>query len=310
MTELEIVDAHHHLTDLTRSYPWLEGPAVARYHGNDVALRRNYFLDDYLADVGDYRLIGSVHIENGAADPFAEAEWIHSVHDDRGLPSVQVGKVSLLDANAPAQLERLAAISSVRGIRDILNWHHDPVYTHRERMDIIADPVWRANFALLHQHRFSFDIQVFPSQLIEAAELARAFPEIRIILDHAGMPIGRDRHSMHEWRSGMRAMATNPNVFVKVSALGTNDHRWSVESLKPFVIETIEIFGSKRAMFGSNFPVDSLYSSFTRLYEAFDELTSDYAAADRQELFSRTAMTAYAFAGGCRNSDLKNSDPE
>lgn len=308
MSELEIVDAHHHLTNLTRSYPWLEGPPVARYHGDDAALRRNYFLDDYLKDVGSYRLIGSVHIENGAADPIAEAEWIHSVHTERGLPSVQVGKVSLLDRSAPAQLERLATISSVRGIRDILNWHHDPVYTHRNRRDIMSDPVWKANFAVLHKYGFSFDMQVFPSQLTEAAELARAFPEVRIILDHAGMPIGRDTQSRQEWRTGMKAMATSPDVFVKISALGTNDHQWNAESLKPFVLETIDIFGPKRAMFGSNFPVDSLYSSFTRLYETFDELTSDYSAVDRRNLFSCTAMSAYAFDGSSNKTEAMRAD--
>jgi predicted TIM-barrel fold metal-dependent hydrolase len=301
MTELEIVDAHHHLTDLDRrSYPWLEGPVIARYHGDDAALRRNYLLDDYLADVGDYLLIGSVHIENGAADPIAEAGWIDTVHTERGLPSVHVAGVSLLHPAAPSELERLAAIPSTRGVRDILNWHHDPVYTHRDRRDIISNPVWRKNFARLQPCGFSFDLQVFPSQLLEAAELAATFPGTRIILDHAGMPIGRDPQAMHEWRTGMKAVATNPNVFVKISALGTNDHRWSAESLKPFVIETIDIFGPERTMFGSNFPVDSLYSSFSRLYETFDELTSDFSASERQALFSRTAMTAYVFADGRR----------
>jgi predicted TIM-barrel fold metal-dependent hydrolase len=296
MVQLEIVDAHHHLTDLTRSYPWLEGPAEPfRYHGDDRPLRRSYSLDDYLADVGTYRLVGSVHVENGAADRMAEAEWIDTIHSERGLPSVQVGKVSFLDKDAPAQLERLASIPSMRGIRDILNWHDDDAFTHRDRGDIISDPTWRTHFSLLHQHGLSFDLQVFPSQLHDAAELASAFPQIRIVLDHAGMPIGRDAQSMNEWRRGMRAVATRSNVFVKVSALGTTDHHWTAESIRPFVLETIDMFGPERAMFGSNFPVDSLYSSFARLYETFDLLTSDFSEEDRQSLFSTTAMTAYEF---------------
>ncbi|WEO76030.1 amidohydrolase family protein [Cryobacterium sp. SO2] len=295
MSDLEIVDAHHHLTDLARSYPWLDGPLRARYHGNDLPLRRSYSLDDYLEDVGAYRLIGSVHVENGAADPWAEATWIDSLHTERGLPSVQVAQVSLLDLDAPAQLDRLATLQSVRGIRDILNWHNDPLYAHRDRNDIITDPRWRAHFALLHQHAMSFDLQVFPSQLLQAAELAAEFPETRIILDHAGMPINRDLQSISEWRQGMRAVAAEANVFVKISALGTNDHRWTIESLRSFVIDTIEIFGPKRTMFGSNFPVDSLYSGFDRLYEAFEEITSDLPRLERQALFSDTAMSAYKF---------------
>jgi predicted TIM-barrel fold metal-dependent hydrolase len=290
----EIIDAHHHLTDLTRSYPWLEGAAEpVRYHGDDRPLRRSYLLDDYLRDCRDYRLVASVHVENGAADSLAESRWIADVHADRRLPSVHVARVSLLDPDAAHQLDRHAAIPLVRGIRHILNWHEDPTFSHTDRGDIMRDPLWRDNFGLLHTHGLSFDLQVFPSQLREAAELAGAFPETTIILDHAGMPIGRDADSWHQWERGMRAMAARPNVVVKISALGTNDHSWTRESIAPFVRETIDIFGPSRAMLGSNFPVDSLYSSFTTLYEAFEELTADLSGTEQSDLFAETAARAY-----------------
>ena len=294
MTELQIVDAHHHLTDLSRSYPWLEGPAEPfRYHGDDRPLRRSYSLDDYLADTRGYELIGSVHIENGALSPEDETRWIAAVAAERGLPSAHVAKVSLLDPDAAAQLRAHAEVGIVRGIRDILNWHPDPVYTHRDRADIMTDPVWRANFASLAELGLSFDLQVFPSQLLEAAELAAEYPEVSIVLDHAGMPIGRDRSSRAAWATGMRSLAACENVMTKVSALGTNDHDWTRESIAPFVLETIEIFGPSRTMFGSNFPVDSLYSSFGELFDAFDELTTDLSDEERHELFVATATRAY-----------------
>ena len=291
---LRIVDAHHHLTDLSRSYPWLEGPAEPfRYHGDDRPLRRSYSLDDYLADTRGYSLIGSVHIENGAASPIDETQWIADVAAERGLPSAHVAKVSLLESDAPAQLRAHAGFGIVRGIRDILNWHPDPVYTHRDRADVMADPVWRANFGLLGELGLSFDLQVFPSQLLEAAELAAEHPEVRIVLDHAGMPIGRNRTSRSEWAAGMRALAARENVVTKVSALGTNDHDWTRDSIAPFVLETIDIFGPSRTMFGSNFPVDSLYSGFGELFGAFDELTTSLSREDRHELFVGTATRAY-----------------
>ena len=293
MAELDIIDAHHHLTDLSRSYPWLEGPPKPRYHGNDLPLRRSYLLDDYLADMGRYRLLGSVHIENGAADPLLEAKWVDGVSRERGLPSVQVGKVSLLDPNARQQLERLSQINTMRGIRDILNWHENPIYSHRDRGNIMTDPTWLTNFSLLAALELSFDLQVFPSQLRAASELAAKHPETSIILDHAGMPIGRDEDSLAEWRTGMRLLASHPNVVTKISALGTNDHQWTTESISPFVLETIDIFGPSRTMFGSNFPVDSLYSSFATLYEAFDHLTADFSSDDRRNLFVSTAARSY-----------------
>jgi predicted TIM-barrel fold metal-dependent hydrolase len=294
MTKLQIIDAHHHLAELTHSYPWLEGPAQPfKYHGDDRPLRKSYLLADYIRDTADYDLLASVHIENGAADALWETSWIESVSKAMGLPTVHVAKVALLDPAAPELLAAHTKKTLVVGIRDILNWHPDPTYTHTPRADIIIDPIWRANFALLHTFGLSFDLQVFPSQLLEATELAKEHPETTIILDHAGMPIGRDRESRGEWAKGMKALAGCPNVFVKVSALGTNDHTWTKQSIEPFVTETINIFGSNRTMFGSNFPVDSLYSTFRYLFESFEEITSTLNASERYELFVAAAARAY-----------------
>jgi len=294
MLDLDIIDAHHHLADLTRSYPWLQGPTEPlRYHGDDRPLRRSYLLDDYRADIGDLRLIGSVHVENGAADALGEVAWIDELSTTHGVPTVQVAKVALLAPTATQDIEKLAAYRSVRGVRDILNWHPDPRYSHTERDDIITDPVWLTNFGRLAGSGLSFDLQVFPGQLFQAAELAANHPDTTIILDHAGMPIGRDHAAINDWREGMEELARNPNVATKISALGTNDHRWTDESIRIFVLETIRIFGPERTMFGSNFPVDSLYSSFRALYAAFNRLTSHFSRTERQNMFADTAARVY-----------------
>jgi predicted TIM-barrel fold metal-dependent hydrolase len=292
--DLDIIDAHFHLCDFSQSYPWLERPAQPfRYHGDDRPLRRSYLPDDYLADARGFKLGGCVHIENGAADPLWEAGWIEQVHSTRGLPSVQVAKASLADSAVQAHLERLAALPTVRGVRDILNWHPDPRYTHTARPDLLTDPAWLKGFSHLAPLGLSFDLQVFPDQLEQAAQLAAAHPETLIVLDHAGMPIERDAASLHRWREGMAAMAAQPNVVTKISALGTNDHSWTTASIRRIVLETIDAFGSDRTMFGSNFPVDSLYSSFAALYIAFDEITGPMSTHERRELFSETARRTY-----------------
>ncbi|KRE90135.1 hypothetical protein ASG86_17700 [Arthrobacter sp. Soil764] len=294
MLNFGIIDAHHHLCDFSRSYPWLQRPAGPfRYHGDDRPLRRDYFLDDYLADTREFELFGSVHIENGAADPLWEAEWIQNVHDSCGLPSVQVAKASLADPEVLPRLEQLASIPSVRGIRDILNWHPDPRYTHTSRPDLITDPYWLEGFSQLASLGLSFDLQVFPDQLDQAAQLAANHPDTTIILDHAAMPVQRDRASLGEWHAGMEKLAKQPNVVTKISALGTNDHSWTTASIRPIILETIEVFGPSRTMFGSNFPVDSLYSSFTELYRAFDDVTAGMTDGERRDLFAETARKTY-----------------
>jgi predicted TIM-barrel fold metal-dependent hydrolase len=303
MFDLEIIDAHHHLCDFSQSYPWLEGPAEPfRYHGDDRPLRRSYLLKDYLADTQEFNLVGSVHIENGAADPLWEAGWIQQhVHDRRGLPTAQVAKASLADPDVASHLEKLAAIPTVRGIRDILNWHPDSRYTHTTRPDLLTDPGWLRGFSRLAQLGLSFDLQIFPGQLEQAARLAASHPETLIVLDHAGMPIQRDPEYLHHWGKGMRILAAQPNVVTKISALGTNDHSWTTASIRPLVLETIDVFGPNRTMFGSNFPVDSLYSSFSTLYAAFDEITRAMPENERRDLFSETARRTYRL-GAARHS--------
>jgi predicted TIM-barrel fold metal-dependent hydrolase len=299
MLDLEIIDAHHHLCDFSQSYPWLEGPVEPfRYHGDDRALRRSYLLKDYLADTQGFNLVGCVHIENGAADPLWEADWIQGLHDSKGLPSVQVAKASLSDPAVLPLLEQLAALPTVRGVRDILNWHPDPRYTHTARPDLLTDAAWLKGFSHLASLGLSFDLQVFPAQLEQAARLAADHPGTLIILDHAGMPIERDPVSLQRWRKDMQRMADQPNVVAKISALGTNDHSWTTASIRPIVLETIDAFGPERTMFGSNFPVDSLYSSFNALYTAFDDITATMSGRERHELFAETARRTYRIGSG------------
>jgi predicted TIM-barrel fold metal-dependent hydrolase len=298
---IDVVDAHHHLCLLSEaSYPWLEGPAVARYHGDDLPLRRDYLVPDYLSDAAELealgaRLTGSVHVENGAADAQWEASWIDGVIAAGPVPDVQVAKADLARPDAAERLAALAAIPSVRGIRDILNWHPDALYTHRDRPDLLTAADWRRGFAALAARDLTFDLQVFPDQLADAARLAADFGGTPIVLDHAGMPIERDPDALTRWRRGLDLVAAEPNTTVKISALGTNDHTWTTDGIRRIVLETIDAFGPARTMFGSNFPVDGLYSGYGHVFEAFLEITSGLAADERADLFAGTARRFYRF---------------
>ncbi len=319
--DLEVIDAHHHLCHLSEaSYPWLEGPPVVRYHGDDLPLRRDYLIGDYLADAAELeplggRLVGSVHVENGAADPLWESRWVDAVGTEHGVPTVQVVKVDLSSPSALEQLAAHAALATVRGVRDILNWHPDPVFTHRDRSDLITNPAWRAGLAALREFGLSFDLQVFPGQLRQAAALAADHGDLPIVLDHAGMPIDRDRDGLDRWKCDLAVFAAESNTTVKISALGTNDHTWTVESIRRIVLDTIEVFGPSRCMFASNFPVDGLYSTFGALFAAFDALTAGFDRAERAELFAGTARRFYRMAeehtrtSGAEHAAVPSADP-
>lgn len=126
-----------------------------------------------------------------------------------------------------------------------------------------------------------------------AAEAARRQPDLVLVLNHTGMPIDRTLDGIRLWREAMRALAACPNVVVKISGLGMTDHRWTVASLRPFVRETIELFGTRRCLFASNFPVDRLYSDYTTLWTAYATITADLSADERADLFEHNARRVY-----------------
>lgn len=167
MITSDIVDCHHHLWDLANHYPWLqENAGKLAVHGDDHAIRRNYLVADYLADAGPLPLRKSVHIDAGAADPWAEARWLQAVADESGFPHAIVGGAQLADPAVGDLLDRYAGMTNFRGIRDILNWHPDPSLTYIDRDDLMADPAWLRGFRQLEQRDLSFDMQLYPRSAV------------------------------------------------------------------------------------------------------------------------------------------------
>ncbi|HEU5442421.1 MAG TPA: amidohydrolase family protein [Steroidobacteraceae bacterium] len=297
--ELEIVDSHVHLWDLTRiRYPWLTPPLPAGITGDVSPIARDYLLDDYLADASapgvPARVTKIVHVEAGAdpADSLAETRWLQSVADQRGFPQAIIAHAELEKPTAAALLAEHAAHRNVRGIRQIINWHPDPAKTYTPR-DLLADESWHQGFAQLAPHGLSFDLQIYPAQMPAAARLAARHPDIPLILNHTGMPVDKDAAGIDAWRAGLRALAARPNISVKVSGLAMLDWQWSRESLRPFVLETLEIFGADRVMIASNFPVDRLFGSFASFYGAYHSLLGGASEEERTKLFARNAERIY-----------------
>jgi predicted TIM-barrel fold metal-dependent hydrolase len=292
-----IIDPHHHLWDLGRNkYPWLqERPLRPRVEGDVSPIARDYLLEDYRADTRNQNVVKSVAVESGwdPSDPVGEAAWLQGLADKHGFPHGIVARATLDAPDVERVLEAHAAYQNVRGIRHIVNWHPDPVKTYVDRPDLIRTAEWRRGFSLLRRFGFSFDLQLYPAQMADAAALAHEFPDVPIILNHAGMPVDRDGQGLDLWRRGMRELAAAPNVAVKISGLGVVDRQWTVKSIRPFVLQTIEAFGVSRCMFASNFPVDKLWSDFDALYAAFREVTEPFSAAERRQLFHDNAARYY-----------------
>jgi predicted TIM-barrel fold metal-dependent hydrolase len=292
---LQVIDPHIHLWDLsTGLYPGMEKPSSGGFGGDNTRIARTYLLADLMADAGEVEILKAVHVEAFPTDPLREAQHVQAMAD--AVPSrIPQGIVAHADLAAPgvAQLlEALAEVPNVRGIRQVINRHPDPAYNYIAR-ELLDEPAWHEGFALLKRHRLSFDLQLYPHQMMQAAQVAAFHPETPIIVNHAGMFADRTLAGWRQWREGMRALARYSNVSVKISGLGMLDHRWTLESIRPYVLDTLDAFGPERSMFASNFPVDSLYSDYPSVWQAFAAITADLSAEQRAGLFRRNAERVY-----------------
>ena len=272
MDDFPIIDPHHHLYDLEHyRYPWLQDGVAPIVFGDYSAIRKSYLIDDFLADCRNQNVVKSVHVDVGydRTDPVGETRWLQGIADQRGFPHGIVGYADLAAPGVQAILEGHARFKNIRGIRHSLNYHPDPVKTYLDRPGITNEAEWRAGYALLRKFGFSFDLQIYYPQMEDSYDLARSFPDTQIILDHTGMPVDRAPEDIGGWRKAMARLAEAPNVACKISGLGMADWTWTAESIRPYVLDAIEAFGTDRCMFASNFPVDKLFSSYDAIFDAF-----------------------------------------
>ncbi len=184
----DIIDAHHHIWR-RRDLPWLDGPMQPRIFGPYEAIRRDYLIDEYLADLAGTGVTQSVYVQcNWAKDRFEdEVAYVQQVADKTGFPQAIVGYADFLVNDVRPQLDRLTKYPGMRGLRMQLQWHENPQYQFASGPDLARDPTLQKNVARLADYGWSFDLQVFAGQMAGAAELAESAPKVTFILQHAGM---------------------------------------------------------------------------------------------------------------------------
>jgi predicted TIM-barrel fold metal-dependent hydrolase len=303
-----LIDAHHHFWDVGMSkHPWLvPTPAQEMVFGDPAPLYRNYLPADLEADARGQDLVASVHIEAGwdRSDPVGETAWLSQLAQARRLPTALVVYAPLDDPDVGKVLEAQVAYPLVRGVRFVLSWHEDPRKSFVQRSDYMVDRRWLEGFAMLARFVLSFDLMLYPGQMADAARLAARFPETLILVNHAGSPADRDSEGMSRWRRGLRALAAQPNVRIKISDLVAYDHDWTLESLRPVVLECIEAFGTDRAMFASDFPVAGLHATYDQVFGSFKTIVADLSPVEQRCLFHDNAQRDYRIAvdGGLSTS--------
>ncbi len=298
MSDIAIIDSHHHLYDRARNAsPMLENGTIVheKLMGESSALLKDYVVEDYMADCTPHGVIKSVHLESDwvAADTVNQTRWLQGLADAHGFPHGIVGYADLAAPGVQAVLEGHMQYANFRGIRQMLFWHADPELCMVEHPDLMDDPDWRRGYLLLGRLGLTFDHGVNYLQLPMVASLIRDMPEVACVINHVGYPSDRSPEAIEVWRKGLAEVAACPSARMKMSGIFMTDHDWTVDSIRPFVIETIEAFGPERCMFGSNFPVDKLYGGYAEILGAYQEVVKDFSETERRKLFHDTAARFY-----------------
>ncbi len=311
--DLAIIDPHHHLSD----------------HGWG-----GYLADDLLADLGSgHRIESTVFIQVGFAyrdsgpehlKPVGETERVVRIAREAAQAGhatrLCAGIVGFADLSLGAAVEEVlaaqieAGAGRFRGIRCHAAAHAEFQYGVMQAppLHLYMAPAFRDGFARLAQFGLSFDSWAYHTQLQELADLARAFPQTPVAIDHVGAPVGVGPYAgrrdavFAEWRADMRRIAELPNVCVKLGGLGMSVLGFPfhlrdapptsselAQAWGPYLRECIEIFGPRRCMFESNFPVDKGTCSYAVLWNTFKRITADLSEDDKRWLYHDTAAQFY-----------------
>ena len=308
---LAICDPHHHL--------W-------RRPNNP------YLLDDFLRDAsGGHRIVSSVAVECGAMyrdggppelRPVGETEFLESIAaensragNDTAVAAAIVAYADLTLADAVAAVLEAhleASPNRLRGIRYSTMWDASDSFRSVPRPGLLRDAAVRKGFACLQPLGLSFDAWLYHPQIAELVELARAFPDVPIILDHIGGPLGlgpyegRRNEVFQAWSADITALSSCPNVVLKLGGVGSlrSGYDWHTrepkpgsaelaEAMRPYFEFCIEKFGAGRCMFESNFPVDRVSYSYVPVWNAFKIMSRGYSDTERAALFHDTAAQVY-----------------
>jgi len=270
---VKFIDAHHHLwiPESTRpdlGYRWLRDIGAMKPFGDPTPIQRNYEWNEFREE-SVHQLAGSVYLQVDAAiaDPVAETAWVQGIFDNTGLEHAIVGLVNLAADDARPTLEAQAGYTAFRGVRQILSRLDDIPALCFAPIHYLRDSQWQDQFQLLAEHSLSFDLQLYPEQMQEAAQFLSRHPEVPVIIDHAGSPHDQTPQGIANLAEGLSALAALPQVTIKLCGFGMFDTQRSAVSVKPLIDIMLDLFGPERIMFGSNFPVDKLMGGYDEIVE-------------------------------------------
>ncbi|MBZ9939281.1 amidohydrolase family protein [Mesorhizobium sp. BR1-1-16] len=288
-----IIDTHHHLWDLSMNrHPWLmqsSGPLAAL-----SSVASTYLVEDFLEDSAGQNVVATVHIEAlWAGDPAEETRWLDALEKGGGVGLRYVANARLGTPDTAKLIAAQAASPRVAGIRAILSCHPDPEKSFVGDPRLAYAPDFRRDVGRVRDHGLHLELMMYPYQAEAVADLAAAFPDLSIVINHCGSPIDRDAAGMKRWHDAIVTVASAPNTIIKISSPGAYDAGWTLDSIRELVAHCLASFGPDRAMFGTDAPVCRLTMSVAEIWNALRQAVRHLPASQQAALFFDNAQHIY-----------------
>lgn len=291
MENLPFVDTHFHLYDLKNPklrYSWLEPDAIHPLLGDVEALKaQHYWVENYISEIRFSNVPKAIHVQAalGIADPVEETAWLQAFADECGYPQGIVAECQLARSDAHSVLERHSAFANMRGVRDLVEG------------EMLADPAWKSGFSRLAGFNYVSCIDTTFEYYPHIKALAAEYPRTQIVLDHCGYPHNDSEGYFDAWRAALADLAEAKNVHIKISGIGMFVPRlqqrpqqfWTVEGIGPWILACIEAFTPSRVVFGTNWPVDRMYSSYPDIVNAYRTIIGAFSEEEQRNMLAQNA---------------------
>ena len=293
-----IVDSHHHtIWDCEANYPWMSAPMRPMIFGDDwSAMKQEYPIEAFIADSASHNVTQSVHVQANfdMTRPADETKGLQGFADQHGFPHGIVAYADLTDSDVGKTLASHLEFANTRGIRQQVYWHNENEYWRFvDQPDFCLSNAFRRGLSALAEHDLTFDWQGFDSQFDALAELAKAHSGVRFCLVHAGMLTGLDTSTVNAWSEALQQLVPRDNVFIKVSGLNTFSRQLDEPLMTHVTGVVLDMFGADRCFFGSNFPVERMWTSFEDYTAAQKRAMAGRSEAENVKFFHDTAKAFY-----------------
>ena len=272
------IDAHHHLWKYSSAdYDWID---------DDMSvLKQDYLLPELHKVMSDNDIQGSIVVQ--ARQSLIETDWLLDLADASKLIKGVVGWVDLKSPDLASLLEHYQKQNKLVGFRHVIQAETDP--------DFMLNPKFLNGLKLLAEHKLTFDLLIFSHQLPQAIKMLEQVPDLRVVIDHIAKPEIKEAKNKQAWRDGMEALARNPNTYCKVSGMVTEAdwESWKAADFEYYLEQCLLIFGERRLMFGSDWPVCLVAAEYSQIKSLVDNFFAKLDAKSRADIFDKNAKRFY-----------------